>query len=196
MRLNQKSRIGLTLFAITLAFLGGTMAYFATSEKTHNVISTGGVKITLFELSDPAGSGSPEDLVPFEDIENIMPGISYSKIPIVQNIDTEPVWVRSELSLTKTTPEGTIIPITDLDSIIELEDVGSNWTYSNGYYYYNSPLTANELTEPLFKSIKFNNDINVSDAPTGTVYSLTINAEATQTANNGTDPFTAGGWNE
>lgn len=194
MRLNRKSQIGLTLLAIVISLLGGTMAYFVTTNTAHNVISTGGVKITLFELSDPTGSGT-DSLVPFEDIENIVPGKSYSKIPIVQNIDTEPVWVRTQLTLTKTSPEGTVTPIPDIESIMELEDVGSNWVYSDEHYYYNNPLTAEELTQPLFRSIKFKDDIAVFDAPAGTVYSLTIVATATQTANNGTNPFTAGGWN-
>ena len=194
MRLNRKTHISLALFAILLALFGGTMAYFATSEASHNVISTGGVKITLYELSDPTGSGT--DLIPFEDITNIVPGASYSKIPLVKNIDTEPVWVRSHLSLTKTTPDGTVIPIPDLSSVLVLIDVGSNWTYLDNYYYYNPPLSADELTEPLFKGIKFKETIDTAEAPVGTIYSLTVNASATQTANNGTTAPTAGGWDE
>ena len=193
MRLKRKSQIGIALVATIIAISAGTVAYFATSEKTHNVISTGGVKVALYELSDPSGSGSTEDLVPFKDIENIIPGELYSKIPFVKNEDTEPAWIRAHLSLTKTSPDGTVTPVPDLSSIIELIDLSSNWTYLNDYYYYTPALAATELTDPLFKGIKFKENIDVA---AGTVYALSIFADATQTANNGDSALTATGWPE
>ena len=40
-------------------------------------------------------------------------------------------------------------------SVVEIFPTGKNWIEKDGWFYYNTPLSAGEVTEPLFESIKF-----------------------------------------
>ena len=192
MRVQKKTRISIILGIVTILAIGGTTAYFLTTESAHNIISTSGVDVELYELADPTGDGST--LIPFSDLINVFPGSTYSKIPYIENVDTEPVWVRARLTLTMTTTDGAITPISDIASVIELGEVGTNWTTeANGYYYYNLALKTGEATEPIFKTVKFTDEL--PNNLQGAKFSLTIEAEATQMKNNGTSATTAS-WTE
>ena len=82
--------LGLSLLAV--AMVGGTSAFFVTSDRAHNVITTSGVAIELIEDTNQTGvDGRP---IPFTNIEDAHPGDSYSKIPQVKNVDEGEVWVR------------------------------------------------------------------------------------------------------
>ena len=170
-----------TLLVLGIAFLlamGGTVAYFVTSETAHNLVSMGGVKIALNELDGPTGSK------PFHDLENIIAGETYSKIPYVENVDLEPVWIRAKVSLKKTAGDGTETDITDFSSLMTLQEIGENWTTSpDNFYYYNLAVNNGEQTEPIFRSVKFADTIN--DEFQLATYTLTVTAEATQAKNNG-----------
>ena len=59
---------GLPVLAICLATLAaGTIAYFNSEGKAHNVITTGGVEIAVQEWADE------ERTKPFEDVTGVMP---------------------------------------------------------------------------------------------------------------------------
>ena len=178
MRLKHQTRLSLLLLATFLLVAGGSVAYFVTTETAHSVVSTSGVAIELYELA------GPEESIPFSDLENVLPGVTYSKIPYVENVDTEPVWVRAKITLKKTV-DGTETVIDDYASMMELGGIGANWAYKeDGFYYYSSALNSGEATEPIFQTVIFTDDMasEYQDA----VYSLTVTAEATQVANNGT----------
>lgn len=170
-----------TLLILGIAFLlamGSTVAYFVASETAHNLVSMGGVKIALNELDGPTGSK------PFHDLENIIAGETYSKIPYVENVDLEPVWIRAKVSLKKTAGDGTETDITDFSSLMTLQEIGENWTTSpDNFYYYNLTVNNGEQTEPIFRSVKFADTIN--DEFQLATYTLTVTAEATQAKNNG-----------
>lgn len=167
--------------------MGGTVAYFATSETAHNIVATSGVKIELYELDGPAGSK------PFHDLENIAAGETYSKIPYVENIDLEPVWVRAKVLLKKV-DNGSEALIEDYSALMTIQDLGANWiANTDGYYYYNSSLSSGEQTEPIFESVKFADSIG--DEYQDATYSLTVATEATQVKNNGTSGLDAS-WTE
>ncbi len=180
-----------TLLILGIAFLlamGSTVAFFVTSETAHNLVSTGGVDIKLYELD-----GSAEHN-PFHDLENIVAGETYSKIPYVENLDLEPVWVRAKISLKQTAGDGTETPVTDFSSLMTLQQVGTHWALSSdGYYYYDLPLSGWEETEPVFRSVKFADSIG--DEFQLATYTLTVTAEATQVKHNGTSALDAS-WTE
>lgn len=79
----------LAVLAICIATLAaGTLAFFTAEGKAHNVITTGGVEISLREWSDG------DRTHPFEDMEGIMPGMTVTKIAEVVNTGavTEPIF--------------------------------------------------------------------------------------------------------
>ncbi len=189
MRRKHQIRTSLILGAIALLAMGGTVAYFVTSETAHNIVSTSGVKIALNELDGPAGSK------PFHYLENITAGETYSKIPYIENIDTEPVWVRAKISLIQTTGDGTETPVTNFSSLMTLQNLGTHWLLNSddGFYYYDSALSTGERTESIFQSVKFADVIG--DEYQLSTYTLTVTAEATQVKHNGTSAQDAA-WTE
>ena len=188
MRRKPQIRTLLILGITFLLAMGGTVAYFVTSETAHNIVSTSGVNIELYELDGPAGSK------PFHDLENIVAGETYSKIPYVENLDLEPVWVRAKISLKQTAGDGTETPVTDFSSLMTLQQVGTHWALSSdGYYYYDLPLSGWEETEPVFRSVKFADSIG--DEFQLSTYTLTVSAEATQVKHNGSSALDAA-WTE
>ena len=188
----NRRKITLISIAAALAALlvGGSFAFYVTSERTHNVITSGGVEIQLFEDTDQVGNdGRP---LPFQDIVNATPGQSYSKIPRVQNVDDGAAWVRI-----KPTSEAKLID----NSIIAVENIFTiniNSRYwldgGDGYYYYYRALQKSETTEPFFTTVSLKD--NLENIYKGATFGLKLKAQAVQQKNNGTNVYSAQGWPE
>ncbi len=183
MRRENQIRLLIALGLTLLLAISGTVAYFTASETAHNIVSTQGVNIEIYEYASPDGSK------PFSELSNIATDVTYSKIPYVENIDIEPVWVRSKIILKRKIGDVETI-IDDYFSLMEIGEKGENWTLADdGFYYYNSALSGGEKTEPLFKTVQFKDGLDniYMDA----LFSLTVSAEATQSVNNGTSALNA-----
>lgn len=181
--------IGLSLLAV--AMVGGTSAFFVTSDRAHNVITTSGVAIELIEDTNQTGvDGRP---IPFTNIEDAHPGDSYSKIPQVKNVDEGEVWVRIKVGRGAKLDNGDEITISD--NSISANYNTRNWLNGgDGYYYYYRALKAGETTEPLFTEVTLANEL--SNTYNGATFSLDLQAEAVQVANNGSSVYDAEGWPE
>lgn len=182
----KKKTITLALIAALLAICAmGTTAFFTDRSKATNVITTGGVKIDLMETAVKDG-----ELAPFEDVEGVMPGSEISKIVEVKNIGESDAYIRVSVEKAITLAENREGEV-DL-SLVKLDLNTADWTEQDGYYYYNSALKSGETTKPLFTVVTFDEAMgNLYQQSTATV---TVNAEATQVANNGTSALTAAGW--
>ena len=75
---------------------------------------------------------------------------------------------------------------------ITLDYNTTDWTYSDGYYYYNSPVDGDAFTNELFSSVAF--DISLGNSYMDAVLSIDVDAEAVQYANNGATVLDAQGW--
>lgn len=185
----QKLALGLSLLAV--AMVGGTSAFFVTSDRAHNVITTSGVAIELIEDTNQTGvDGRP---VPFTNISNAHAGDTYSKIPQVKNVDEGEVWVRIKVGRGAKLDNGNEITISD--NSISANYNTRNWLNGgDGYYYYYRALKAGETTEPLFTEVTLANEL--SNTYNGATFSLDLQAEAVQVANNGLSVYDAEGWPE
>ena len=172
-----------SVLAICVAILAaGSLAYFTADTKAHNVITTGGVDITLNEWAN-------EDRTePFEDRTGVMPGAEVTKIVEVENTGSGSAWVRVQLTVElyseseeQMDPKYVTLDINDTD-----------WTYSEGYYYYNRALAPGETTVPLFTTVTFDKQMG-NEYQNSTAY-VEVKAGAVQSDNNGTDAFSATGW--
>ena len=174
----------LSVLAICIATLAaGTLAYFTSEGKAHNVITTGGVEITVQEWADK------DKQTPFEDLEGIMPGMTVTKIAEIKNTGASDAWIR--VLITKNIQlAGDGTPNTDL---LELNLNLTDWTLGeDGYLYYNKALKPGEVTEPIFTAVTFKPDMgNEYQNATATV---DVSAQAVQTANNGDTVMAAKGW--
>lgn len=167
----------------------GTMAYLTAEKTATNVITTGNIKIELKEMAISEEGG---DLVPFQDKTGVMPGAEISKIVSIKNIGGQSAYVRIKLDKAITLAEG-ITDDVDL-SLIKFDLNTSDWTEKEGYYYYNTPLSAGEETKPLFNTVIF--DKEMSNMYKESKVEINVNAQATQVANNGDNVFSAVGWPE
>lgn len=85
----------LSVLAICVAMLaGGTLAFFTSEDKAHNVITTGGVEITLQEWADEAKT------TPFKDLTGVMPNTTVTKIAEIKNTGASDAWVRVKVEKT------------------------------------------------------------------------------------------------
>ncbi len=169
------------LVAVTAA---GTLAYFTDTGAAHNVITTGNVDIELNEWADEAR------MQPFEDKTGVMPGMEVTKIVEVKNTGTGAAFLRLYVEKNVYGADGT--PMNSEPELVSLNFNDTNWTYSDGYYYYNRPLKPGETTEPLFTTVTFDplmgNDYQNASAH------VKVTAYAVQSANNGDNPQAAKGW--
>ena len=174
----------LSVLAICIATLAaGTLAYFTAEGKAHNVITTGGVKITVQEWADE------EKTKPFEDLTGIMPGMTVTKIAEIKNTGASEAWVRVKVEKNiRLQAEVEVNPNPDL---VELT-LNADWEARDGYYYYKKALKPGEVTAPIFSAVTFNASMgNEYQNATATV---DVQAQAVQTANNGTTALEAQGW--
>lgn len=173
----------LSVLVICVATLAaGTLAYFTSEGTAHNVITTGGVDITLQEWADEGKK------TPFEDLTGIMPGMTVTKIAEIKNTGASEAWVRVKVEKNiRLAGEGEVNP-----DLVELALDTANWTEKDGYYYYNKALKPGEVTAPIFSAVTFNASMgNEYQNATATV---DVYAQAVQTANNGATALEAQGW--
>ena len=177
----------ITVIALIVAMVAvlalGTAAYFTADGTATNVITAGSVKIKLHEMTVKEEGAEP---VPFEDVSGVMPGSVVSKIVTVENTGSGTAWVRISVTKAIELAQG-LEGETDLNLVgLEID------TEREGYYYYNAPLAAGETTEPLFTAVTFARSMgNLYQGSTATVSVL---AQATQSANNGASALEAAGW--
>ena len=68
-----------------------------------------------------------------------------------------------------------------------------DWTEGeDGYFYYKEALKPGETTAPVLNSVTF--DVAMGNEYQGATATVTVTAQAVQTANNGTSAQTASGW--
>lgn len=111
-------------------------AYLTDIDFASNSFQNAVEKVEIVEEFDP-----PEELVP---------GISFIKKPSVKNTGTIPCYVRlfSEVN------------DSSIGDYINIDYDMTNWTKKDdGYYYYNKILNPNEVTEPLFTTVKIDSNI-------------------------------------
>ena len=173
----------LSVLAICIATLAaGAIAFFTAEGKAHNVITTGGVEITVQEWADE------EKTKPFEDLTGVMPNTTVTKIAEIKNTGASDAWVRVKVEKNiKLQGDGT--PDTDL---VELTLNTADWTEKDGFFYYTKALKPGEVTAPVFTAVTFNATMgNEYQNATATV---DLSAQAVQTANNGDTVMDAQGW--
>lgn len=167
------------LAALTAA---GTLAYYTDSARTHNVITSGNVDIDLLEWADEAHTK------PFKNKQGVMPGAKVTKIVEVKNTGTGAAFLRLYVEKNVNGADGK--PMNS--DPVSLNFNNTDWTYSDGYYYYKRALKPGETTEPLFTTVTFDplmgNDYQNASAH------VKVTAYAVQSANNGDSPQAAKGW--
>ena len=168
------------VIAVISLLAGGTLSYRTIEIRTTNLVTTGSVALTIHEKTDTGAEFSGGGIT-------VMPGQVISRITTVENSGTVPVYLR--VKLTKQVNDSTLSAENCLDMDINTAD----WTYQDGYYYYNTALPAGVFTAPLFTTITVDG-FAVDNRYLGKVLSLDISADSVQSRHNGATVWDAIGW--
>ena len=172
----------LIIACLSILAIGGTLAYYSTSNTAHNLITTGGIDIKLIETG---ADGNP---FPADGITGVMPGQKVTKEVTVQNVGPNDAYLRLKVT-------GSVIGSNQQPleyKYISCDFNTENWEERDGYYYYLKPLAPNQTTEALFSKVSF--DPQMGNEYQNATVNITVEAQAVQARNNGTDVFTAAGW--
>jgi len=187
----KKQRIFLAAALICCLALagGGTLAFFTAQETAYNVITTGELAMDLVEMHNGA-------LWPENGVSGVMPGDEIEKIVTVQNIGSVDFYTRVRLIGEIELENGEKVRLS-LDQIaLDLNE--KDWTRRGEFFYYNRALAPRgaegtiDETQPLFTTVTLRPELG-NDYQNATI-TLTVEAEAVQSRNNGDSPLEATGW--
>jgi len=181
----MKSKAKLLLIALAAILVTvltqPTLAYYTTIGKATNVVTSGGIELKIHEKTAD-GSDFPAEGV------YIIPGDIVSKQVSVENVCEHPFYLRVKLI------SGSTNVALSAEDCLKMDIDTANWTYLDGYYYYNQILHPGEITPPLFTQVEIVGS-KVDQTHIGSTLSLTVNAYAVQSENNPADhPWDASGW--
>lgn len=154
-----------------------SLAFFSDEKQVDNVITTGNIAIELHDLGEDL-----EDF-PEDGIDDVVPGDEIVKIVKVENVGSNPAWIKVVL-----TPESNKENL-DL-SVIELELNMDEWAKGeDGAYYYYRALLPGETTENLLSSVTFPTDLGNDYA--NVTFTIGVQAYGVQSQNNGASALEA-----
>lgn len=170
----------IAVIAVCISLLAlGSLAYFTAQDNAENHITTGNLAIDVVELG--------EDGQPFVNQIGVMPGDTVVKEVSVANVGDNTAWIRVKVTMTCTANGNTL----STDGIT-LDYNTTDWTYSDGYYYFNSPVNADASTAELFNNVAFATTLG-NDYQNAELI-INVEADAVQYANNGATVMEAQGW--
>ena len=181
-----KSRLAAISFvAIVLTLLSqGTLAYYTTTGKATNVVTSGNLQLTIHEMTDQ-GTEFPEEGV------YVIPGDVVSKVVTVENTCDHPFYLRVKLVYDINAKD---LPYEDC---FKLDINSEHWTYKDGWYYYNHILQPGQESQQVFSHVEIVGS-KVNTAYIGKTLSITVKAQAVQSENNppaqDDDFTTVSGW--
>ena len=183
MKAKARSRLLLIALAAILATMltQPTLAYYTTIGKATNVVTSGNISLQIHEKTAD-GSDFPEEG------GYVIPGDIVSKQVSVENVCNHPFYLRVKLV------RGATNQALSQEEAMKLDINTQNWTYQDGYYYYNAILQPGQVTVPLFTQVEIVGS-QVDQSHAGSTLSLTVNAYAVQSENNPAEqPWDAAGW--
>lgn len=184
----KKRMLTAALALCCLAVLAtGTLAYFTAEETAQNVITMGSLKMELVELD--------EKDEPWEDVENIVPGMEVTKKAYVENTGTVDFYTRVKITKTFVPAQGEELPELNTE-LVRLDINEKYWKLDEGdfYYYYKKPVAPGEKTEPLFTTVTFSTEMGNEYQNVKVI--IDLDAQAVQSRNNGESALEATGWPE
>jgi len=146
------------ILMVLIGIVGGTFAYFQSSDTFTNEFKTKPYKMQVTEV--------------FESPENWTPGTVTNKTVIATNKGDVPAAVRVSYTESWKDSNNQTLPLKDSSdnaaAIIHFaDDLNTKWTQSTEggvkYYYYKTKIGKDVSTSSLIQSVEFNPDVAISD---------------------------------
>ena len=191
--MKKKLVLALAVIALCCSILASaTVAYFVDRDTARNVITSGGVDITIVEqrLTD---SGLEE--YPAEPIQ-IMPGTTASKIVSIRSEQND-AYIRASFTVTVLDAAGVPMALTaeQTAALVRMDTNTTDWTERDGWWYYGKAVSDGDMTQPLFREVTFDGPSMTNEYQNCTVQ-IDVTAQSVQQANNGASALEAAGWPE
>ncbi len=183
--MSARGKAKLLIIAITAIIVTilsqSSLAYYAYVDTADNVVTSGAIRLQIHETT-AAGNDFPEDGI------LIMPGTLVSKRVTIENVCNHPFYLRLEIV------NGIDSKVLSVDECLDLDINDKDWTFVDGYYYYNDIVPPYTTTSPIFTEVEIVGD-KIDNSYIGRTLYLTVNAFAVQSENNLADkPWNAAGW--
>ncbi len=184
MRSLKRKMLSVSLMAILLTLLSQeSLAYYSVVGKSTNVVTSGEISLMVHETTDQ-GTEFPEEGV------YIVPGDIVSKQVFVESVCSHPFYLRVKLTYGIDSQE------LSAEKCFVLDIDETNWSYHDGWYYFNEVVEPGEVTPYLFTKVEIAG-AEVDNSYIGKTLTLTVEAQAVQSEHNPiTDGLvhTASGW--
>ena len=166
---------------VTLGLVGGTLAYFTSTDSVTNSFETGktnddyesGVKVD--EIFEP-GVG--------ETATNVLPGVAVDKDVRVQNTASYDQFIRVKFTpqFEDTSLDNSKITLQFKTENLSTEVTEGKWYKQGEYYYYIGKVASEDYTEYLLDSVTL--AIDAGEAYKNQAYDVIVDAESVQAAAN------------
>ncbi len=194
----KKKLLFFASLAVILAIaVGGTYAWFSYSDTANNTMTFGSVEIKLVSELKAQPSQSGEFV---SRVDDIMPGDTFADKVTVKNVsENQAVWVRLRLrplwqDVNLSYNSEPYDSFEDFRKAIYPAEYNFNvgtgdeqWSYSDGWWYYNSPVAANAEAVPLFTQVSFA-ETGLDYHYNGSNFRMKLQAQAVQFVNNADRP--------
>ena len=175
-----------------LTFVGSTLAYFTDNGSSKsNTIATGAASVELMDVTYPFGS---DVAVPPNTSIKIFPGYEVKKIVTARNTGDMPMYVRASLTPEITLANNAHGREAEIDtSLVSYNINEADWTlHTDGYYYYNTALAADQETVPLLTQVKFSE--SMGNLYKDSTIRFTVYIQVVQANGSGSSAIEAQGW--
>lgn len=209
----KKKILAAALAVLLVAVAGyGTLAYFTATGKATNIITAATLGIKINEYANDDDPSKPENGVLIAEgaggtvdgvsitikKDGIVPGDIVSKIPKVENTETIDAWVRVKVTVSCTDAEGVALSADPIEINYNTGSGATQWTLgTDGNYYYNGIVApqgeTGDETAQLFSTVTFDLE-DTDNTYQGATVTITLDAQAVQSGNNGATVMAAGGW--
>lgn len=148
--------IVLMIAVLLIGAIGGTVAFLAMkTDPVENVFQPAQVPS---EVEESFNGSTKEDVV-------------------IRNNGNVPAFIRAAIVVTWKDSSGNIYPVAPVKNVDYVMDIGSDWTPSGDYYYYDDKVAAGNTTTDLIKSCHVKDGAAV---PTGYALNVVILGQAIQ----------------
>lgn len=168
----NKKKLLFVLGISVLTILGGTLAYFTTSDTIKNIFNTSKYETQIVEN--------------FESPDNWTPGTTTRKNIVVTNKGTIDMAVRASYTEKWESANERELPLKDENNnVVSIINFNNGWEKNeDGFYYYGSKdnltkLTPNETSTSFISGVTFNENISASLKRTESEDGKTITYEST-----------------
>lgn len=146
MRRKNRKPLFAAIAAFSVFIIGGSIAYFTSSVDFENIFKTATYKTITSEV--------------FEAPSNWAPGQTIPKTITTYNDGSISAAVRVSMTQEWVTQTGARVANAPSDAVIINLINQADWTYSSGYYYYNTFLEPGKRTTSLMSSVTLNPELN------------------------------------